>query len=1136
MNIRLKLCSLLAAGVVSLLTPPISRAELLVNENFEYNLGNLKGQGSWLAYGSNAAQTVDVVDGALTFPGYQDEAVGKAAKLTPIASGNDVFVPLGLRHTEGTLYASMMVNVTETAATSSTAAYMLCFVSSKNGLKDGGTGNEYCKVMIIKGDSNDTYKIGISRAQATPEVTSASLKFNEPVLLVVAYEIVEGTTNDKVYAWINPATNLKNAPAATISNVGSSSNSGDVNVAYGLEGFELRQGATPTKVGAGLTVDALRISQTWADLFPGGGSEEPVDKPAISVSSTGVDFGTMYQGTTVTKTINVKGSKLTGNIALASSSSAVTVSPAQVNLTDALSDAGAEVTLTYKAGAANLAAELTLTSEGADEVKVALTSTVVPVAEMNNIAMLNTVKNETFDLIRYTGSMAKVSYVDAAQKIVYVQDMMGATRLDYSMFDAAPYAAGDKIKNFIVYRADNFGPQFTIVDPGTVTSQGNTVAPTDATFADIASDYESYAYKLVTVTDVTVTETGKTWGTGAAASQTVNGKVTTGRVRTFAGTDIAAAEIPGFITSMTGILTSASNVILTARSSADIVSEEAKLEVSHELKIDAAQYQKINQKVDYAVFTVKATALTKPVSLWIGGKNSAMFSLSREEIPAGTGLYQVTVYYTPTATGVHEARINFDATPTELSVGYSLRAKAYDPANPPMLTVNTAGLTDFTAIPGGSQEQTVSYTVANGLEYGTIKVGDGSGFLLGTSSIMKEGTYDLKITFRPQAEGDYTQTITLSTPMAEDVTFTVKGKCAGTVPPEQTEGDELAFDGPALKQYSTDFSSATADNKPLKLEGWKNVAYEGTRAWWSTTIDGNQAAKVVAYDSKAAESTPCTMMLMSPRLDFTDATERLLCFNVMGRMMTEGMADRFMVGLIDAKAADADPSNVKVEGIEGLGLPCTAEENDTWARYVLDCHKWDMPEEFYIAFVFSSQRGKESSVQYFIDDFSWGRTDMPFIRSSHQMLEHYASAGASTTETISIEGRNLKEPIKLSLAGSDAGCFALSTTSLPVEGGTFTLDFNSAEQREHTAIVTLLSGSDARADIMVVANTDPAGIGSITVDGADWGDRVSVYDLEGRTLMSDAPVADALEMMRAAAGRLFIVRAADGTAYKYIAK
>ena len=293
---------------------------------------------------------------------------------------------------------------------------------------------------------------------------------------------------------------------------------------------------------------------------------------------------------------------------------------------------------------------------------------------------------------------------------------------------------------------------------------------------------------------------------------------------------------------------------------------------------------------------------------------------------------------------------------------------------------------------------------------------------------------------------------------------------------------------------------------------------------------------MVAYDSQATENTEMIAMLLSPRLDFKNAQERLLCFNVMGRMMTEGMNDYLMVAVIDALEADTNPENVTVSGIDGLGLPCTPDENDQWARYVLDADSWNLPDEFYIAFVFQSLRGKESSAQYFIDDFSWGRTDMPFIRSSHQILQMTASTGnVTTSEAISIEGHNLTEPIKLSLGGTHAANFTLSTAELPAEGGQFTLDFASDEVQEHTAIVTLLSGSDARADILVNAATQ-SGIGEISTEATLWGDNVSVYDLEGHTLLTGATTANALKLMKSNRGTLYIVRASDGTAYKYIAK
>ena len=104
-----------------------------------------------------------------------------------------------------------------------------------------------------------------------------------------------------------------------------------------------------------------------------------------------------------------------------------------------------------------------------------------------------------------------------------------------------------------------------------------------------------------------------------------------------------------------------------------------------------------------------------------------MFSADIEEIPAGSGTVKVTVVYTPTAVGLHKANFMIDATPTELSLNRSISAKAYDPDLLPELSVNTEGLQPFSAKVGESMQQTVSYTVANGLDYGTIKVVGASG-------------------------------------------------------------------------------------------------------------------------------------------------------------------------------------------------------------------------------------------------------------------------------------------------------------------------------------------------------------------------------------------------------------------------
>ena len=76
-------------AIVALCGVP-AQAERMLTENFEYELGNLYSQGGWLKYGTQAAGPVQVINNALTYPDYQDKAVGKAVHLTQVASVEDL--------------------------------------------------------------------------------------------------------------------------------------------------------------------------------------------------------------------------------------------------------------------------------------------------------------------------------------------------------------------------------------------------------------------------------------------------------------------------------------------------------------------------------------------------------------------------------------------------------------------------------------------------------------------------------------------------------------------------------------------------------------------------------------------------------------------------------------------------------------------------------------------------------------------------------------------------------------------------------------------------------------------------------------------------------------------------------------
>lgn len=1138
MEKRRKYCNLFAAAALALavVSPATASAELLLNENFDYPVGNLYQQGGWIRACSATQQTgnITVVNTPLTYSGYQDGAAGKAAKCVngsydalAIAFSNEP-------QTSGKYYAAFIVDVQAAPG----EAYQFASFAGKNysAFTDGNSGITSIGKLFIKGGASaDKIKFGYSKNGAVGTSTYGDDVNLGKHLVVMSYEFVDGSTNDIFQVWIDPVCS-KTEPVATYNQ----SNTADFSTTNGMQGLRFYMGKS-TGVGAELSFDAVHVATSWADLFSesgeGGGGEvtPPSGDASITPAAMWVNFadngyGMLLQGQTVTKTLNIKAENLTSNITVehnVTGLSTVNTIPAA----QACSENGYDLELKYTATGEQDMATLTLKSEGAEDVAISLTfGEFFPTTACNTTLALKNADQE--GLCCYTGTMGRVTYVDAANMVFYFEDMAGAIKVQW--YDGnAPFKVGDKVKNMYLGYAFEDAATFYIQLPelATVTATENYKEPSEVNFNDITGDLESYLYRLVKVSDVTFKNVpaGAKWGTANVEASDEYGS---GRVRAFAGSDLADVDVAASAPSVTGISTSASIAVITMRSSADLGQAEPEMTVTPELKINQTEYQTVGQKVEYAKFKVNMVNMPK-VSVWMSGANASQFELSSEEIAAGTGVAEVTVWYNPTTTGAHKANITFESNITSQNVSFAMNAKAYDPANPPVIAVDASTLTDFSAKAGETQAQTISYTSTALLDYGKIAIeAPASGmFQISTGSMMKNGTYTVTITFRPTADGTYSDKIVFSADKAQTVEITVKGT-AGVADAETKQGDALVYDtSNPLKSYSTDFTTAIANNQPISLEGWKNCATIGTRAWWSYTKDGNSAAKATLYDSKADNDADAQMLLLSPALDFKDATERLLCFDIMGENMLEDSDGTLMVVYVDP----TDPNNPYIEAISGLAIPCSADENGEVATYVLDMHDWDLPDTFFIGFLYQGSRGRNNSAVYYVDNFSWGRTDVPFIRTSHRVIEGEANVNKQfTTDEISIEGKNLTEPISLSLSGEHASAFSLSHNELPAEGGKFTVSFQSENEAQHNAWLTLKSGNDAQTIMSLsIDNKKETGVENIVFD-ADI--TMSVYDIAGRSILVDAPADQALRTMHQNRGTLYIVRTSAGNTFRYLVK
>lgn len=1111
-----------AAGALlsaAMFAPPLASAEVLFTETFDYPAGDLYPQGGWLRTANNV-NPIQVTDLGLSHEGFLS---GNAIKLKAThLEDQDVMHPCVPRTDDavvtpiptGDIYVGMLFNV---QALPSAKSYFFNLISTNStGLMADqiSFAGQHGYVIINPTQTDGKFKLAIHKNSNTVETTSTSeeLDVNTTYFLVLHWAYTEGINNDIFEAWINP-TSTKTEPT-----IQATTNKGDPSKGFVGIGISQFSNKSPE-----MLVGPIKVATTWDELFDNGGTTvdpdpvDPADKAEINATLNMPGYFALYQYQSYPVTLNVKATGLTEDITVSGLGSAVTASATTIPAADAMSGQGYDLTLTLNSTTGDPIDEtLTLTSGETQATVPVKVQYVSPVNTLMNFRFASSA--EPWENYYFSGN-ASVTYVDTKTQKMYMQDPVGGIVVGYEYLDlsASPFKAGDKISKLYLTAEEpvNGIPSFQLssyftpdgAGYGTLVAENEFKAPAEMTLAELNENLESYINRLVKVSDLTFTESNAEKMFATSVTPVTSGEAK-GNVRAFPGTDLIGTVLPEQAT-VTGIVTGIAadgSPIISVRAAADVETpaEAAALEVEPTLLVEPTEYYPINAETPYATLKVKATNMAKSTTVWLGGKQRDSFIADVTEIPAGTGEYTINITFKPTATGRHEATINFDATPTELSSALSLKALAYDPGNLPEFTVDNSAIKPFNAAAGTTEEQTLTIDAKNLLDFGKVRVlgqSDGA-FRINNNTFLKNGATTIKVTFAPTAEGTFTETIEFSSPKAETRTITVTGTTSGGAPEEPKQGDELSFDTTSpLAQYATGFDNSGENNKPLSLDGWKNVAVEGTRAFWSYTDEGNTMAKVTAYDSTVDETagTPAEMLLLSPALDYANSASRLLQFSIKGDMLTDDMTDKFSVVYIDPTL----PENERYQEIGGMEIPASADAAGQWRDYILDLEGLDLADTFFIGFLYQSTRGRNTSAVYYVDNFSWGSTTTPFIRVDKTLATTTATVGESVAvDEFTVTGMNLTEKIAIAFEGADKDNFTLSATELPAEGGKFTVNYAPAEAGQHAVYVTLRSEGAPAVYITVGGTAEQSGIDAISADAATG---AVYYNLQGRRVYKPAP-------------------------------
>ncbi len=1135
----------LSTGVlaISMMMSTTASADVLLKEDFNYPVGDLYGQGGWLQ-SNNKSNAIQVTTTKLSLDGF---ASGNSVKLTPVSSQDqDVqkpFVALNDDNTytgitDGTVYAAMLINVQNVTD----QMYFTAFgtTNSSNLIKDGVSfTGPYGGTFVTKSDNEGKYRLGIAKNTSKPTAESTKeLDYNTTYLLVLKYTAIPETTNDTFEAWVNPVAG-GSEPAAELT---ATTNQGDP--LRGVASIAICQTTGSVKKCPEMLVGPIRVATTWAELWGEGGAvdPDPSDKAEITVSKPKLPDGFMlYQYQKYTVKVNVKATGLTEDITVSGFTNA---KPAVTTIAaaDACSPAGYDLELTLDASAGSVIAETLSFTSGETKSSLAVNADVLPASTLMSFRFVPTMTEWT---TYYFSGNATVTHVDAASGKIYLQDVVGGMALGYKEMTGlteSPFKVGDKVTGlYILATEPSFGvpgcellAHYTAdgVGFGTVADSGQTKDPIELSAAELNENLETYLNRLVKISDVSFSAAGDKFSTTGTA---VTSGGSTVKVRAFAGTNISGTEIPAQAAAVVGISTSPTTAMITMRSLADLIAApagEETLEVREELLVSATEYYPINVATPFAKFTVKAQNLSRPAAIYVTGANRDQFTADLEEIPAGTGEYVITVTFKPTKIGRLQGNLMIDTSNTELTYNKAFAGLAYDPDNLPEFSVDASAVKDFVAKAGERQEQIITVNAKGLLDYGKVRVlGQGNGaFLIGSTMFLKDGQTQLKVTFAPKTEGTYTETIEFSADKAETLTVVVKGSTSGGADVGDTEGDELIFDtSKPLTYYATDFSGSGVSNKPLSVDGWKNVALAGKRAWWSyTESDGNVCAKVTSYIwGGATENEPMAeMLLLSPALDYKNCTSRLLSFRIKGEMLSDGQLGTLSVLYIDPTLPETERYQVILGGSD---IPVGGEASGEWAEYVIDLEGLNLADTFFIGFHYISYAGATSPESYYVDDFCYGSTTQPFIRINKYQVVGEAKVGDSTDlEAVTVTGLNLTEPISVALEGKYKDFFS-GPAELPASGGELVFKYTPAEEGEHAVYVLLSSAGAPTSQFIIGGKAD--GVSGISLPGVENASTVSAYDLNGREVLGETDAVDAAAALRTLAKGMYILRVttADGS-------
>ncbi len=257
--------------------------------------------------------------------------------------------------------------------------------------------------------------------------------------------------------------------------------------------------------------------------------------------------------------------------------------------------------------------------------------------------------------------------------------------------------------------------------------------------------------------------------------------------------------------------------------------------------------------------------------------------------------------------------------------------------------------------------------------------------------------------------------------------------------------------------------NASRHTRHFSLPNWQNIIIAGdipAQAWHQKDRATGNVEEICPrfcfMKWGKTDDRPHQAWLLSPTLTLDGAKSKIVTFRLRYQTPTPQGQEKFGFYILAEKEGALKSTYVE---LKDFILPTVSFDADQWLDFFINLDKLDkniFGEKFHLAFFLDSKvGGNATSLNFMIDDVTFGRDDFPIVNVDKEMLKFSFIPKVKTeAQELSFTTERAKDPINLIVVPQKKVLsFELSESRLPSQGGKVDVTFKSDKKEDQAAAI-----------------------------------------------------------------------------------